>query len=329
MKNENKNYKDHPDNKAERAEVLLALALEHREAEEQCASMEELAAWHQKKLSSSRHQEILSHLADCDHCYGLWSEMAELSLEPEMITEPLATRTKESKILLTILKKLANLLPGPGLGMPARVFTMAATTALVVMILLPFYKGGPSSTISGGLSDLAKIHGASGPAEIWPGPTRTDLLSKDLDLGGSPQGQAMIPTEQQAFAAGIRDALERIAPQTDYWHQRIQALPEERGTCPDGPDLKRCKELQPHLFQAGRQSVLLYFSCQVQGSVKIDFWEDQKKTMIDLADSLSDLQGQDRFTYFYEDWRDSVLPGTDSSSVLCGRASSLLELGLY
>jgi hypothetical protein len=75
--------------------------------------------------------------------------------------------------------------------------------------------------------------------------------------------------------------------------------------------------------------VTLYGGC-LEGGLqnRPGFWKDQKAIMLDLAERLGRLDGHDNFTAFFLDWRDSVLPDSDSIAVMCGRAGPLLEMGL-
>jgi hypothetical protein len=78
------------DQQHERLEVLLALALDQQNSEDQahaaaragqwggaCPDIETLVAWHEQRLGQEERNSVIRHLCTCSDCYRIWSELAE------------------------------------------------------------------------------------------------------------------------------------------------------------------------------------------------------------------------------------------------------------
>ncbi len=70
----------------ERFAALVGLAATKPKPADTCPKPEVLSAFIEGRLSKSRHQQILSHLNRCEHCYREWLEVS-LSLEETRPTE--------------------------------------------------------------------------------------------------------------------------------------------------------------------------------------------------------------------------------------------------
>lgn len=238
---------------AERAEVLIALAADAKSPSGSCPSLEDIAAWHDKMLPAAEVSHVRAHIARCPICYATWSSLADAAFVVSATRREVSRRT-------TFIELWAKL---RGVSR-SRAGLAAAMSALVVMLIvvIPGRETGLESQIDAGYLQLAGM--SIGDDWAW----RNAVISSEFKTRGAADA------DYHAFRAGVRQGLEQLVKQSDYWQEIAAALPQQPLPCQQEDQM--CEVRSAQMRNAGRWAVLVHLAC-IGPEVKSEFWTTQAR----------------------------------------------------
>lgn len=254
----------------EHVEVLLALAINNKKANGPCLPLEDIAAWHDGKLSAEQALSASEHVVHCQRCYAIWRGLAEAQHELHP-TPPLSASPVSG------WHKLLDTVHRPKWTLASAGLAAAATSALVIAVLVPFLRQGTlEDTIHSGYQQLAALE----IPENW---AWYDPLAPQ-----APIARSAADPDRQSLRTGIRQGIEN-APigASDYWRNVIRQLPAEAIPCRPTDD--GCTTRTTILRQAGRWTTLIHLACATP-KTNATFWPTQVRVAKKLATALKTLE---------------------------------------
>lgn len=308
-------------NKSAGVDVLLALAIGQTQAQDECPSLEELAAWYDQKLTDSHAKVVKSHVARCEQCYATWTDLVEWV--------PLGQRAASP---ITAPRRRAHWWLGGGLASAVS----GVLVVSMVMVSTPF--DSILRTIDGGYAAAVREASVAPIEEQWAWrngwQTRSFAVATQED---TEQPQHSLQVVQQAFRNGVKLGLEEIVQPTPFWREILTAFPSQATSCIDASSDANCAALDAVFQSVGRWVVSLHFACQAHKggaefgvpSVDSQFWAQQMDIVTQLAPVITELTPDSLYSRFFDHWSQSAAPSNVSAAeLICSQQGSLLSYGL-
>jgi hypothetical protein len=308
-------------NQQERLKIMMALALEQHQTTD-CPDVEELAAWHENKLTPLERENIASHLSMCSECYELWMDIAEPIMELVAEKERTVPVKSREEAGFSISDWFSQLFRSPwtyGTG-----FGGALAAVMVVLVVLPGLRmEGLTHSVTTGLQALPANMSGSLLQRSETGNSK--FITKSMDLFAEPEAESVWQPKSSAervFAVGVREALLALDEISDEDQSLLEQLPSSVGSKPEHISKKQWVRYSTALVAAGRWTVLMRMTCNEKQSASPEFWPQQEKNLRVLVKEIGAWSADDRISKFFKSWQE--LPGDKKD--YCGKSAMLLDL---
>jgi len=317
----------------EQVDILLALALGKDPVTGDCPSMEQIAAWHDGRLTASLGAEVESHVARCQHCYVIWSGMLDaIAVDSEVHSQNRPDRSYSRPwSWMGWRPDWRTVLAGGGLA--------TAGIVLLVSLFLDSERSPWSQfeNIEQGYLTIAAAGLAAAIDEKWVWGSGLRIKSPDV-VGGINNKSWERQAAQRAFQYGVRIGLQRMVGADGFWRGAVQALPSSPESCSGNAQTDECESINRTFYELGRWGVLVHFACDVSNSFRLsykvteqlpaDFWVQQVGLMAELDQLVQETLSDSSFARFFTEWRREAEEPVQPRSTLCSREAALLTLGL-
>jgi len=319
----------------EQVDVLLVLALSQESATGDCPSMEQIVAWHEHRLIGRPGAEVESHVARCQHCYGIWSgllDAAGVDNEPRPQDRRDPRRQRCWSWTRWYSRRRAGLVSG---GLIA-----AGIVALLVSLNFgPERSQWPHiANIEQGYLTIVETGLAAAIEEKWTWGSGLGIKSPDVVGGNNKKESWERQLAQRAFRYGVRVGLQRMVGADGFWRGAVQALPSSTESCSGSMEEEACESINRAFYELGRWGVLVHFACDVSTSfgtstrvseqLSPEFWTLQVDLMAELDQLIQLTLSDSSFARFFTEWRREAEEPIQPRTALCSREAALLTLGL-
>lgn len=305
-------------------EALLALAITRRAPSGACPTLEEIAEWHEGTLVPVRRESVVHHLAHCDACFAVFTGL----LDSADLRAPASTAgaTPAADTPSRRQPWFRRLLPGFGNGGLAAGFALAVLVAILVPIL---QQPTLEARLETGFEEIARSGAASSLGEQWPWPA--GYQSRAIGAA-EPTGQVAA----RAFRAGLAAGLDELTPRSAFWSTTIAGVTPDDEPCQGADTPDACPRIAAALFSAGRWAALLHVACAARADESAtasdrlpdEFWDTQAEVLPALQQEVATALPGTSFARLLRQWQDQLGENRDRAAAFCGRASTLITLGL-
>jgi hypothetical protein len=304
----------------EHASVLAALELTRRPPEGHCPDEEQIAAWTNDALSERRANEVKSHVAHCERCFAIWTELLD-GEAPVAESDP----PSPGPVRLPWLRGWRGLFGGGAL---------MATLAGVLAVLVVVPALDDRELQSGLDSGFETFAGAYAPGELahrWPW-SAGFATRAGKGVGGEPLERVA----NAAFRAGIVEGIRQLAVGNEFWEEVLRAAGPQQEPCEPADVPEGCGDVARDMTALGRWSALTYLACEsprdvssaVPARLGATFWEQQHAVLERLEVRISETLPASAYARLLGQWLEQPESSDDSRQLVCGRISTLMTLGL-
>lgn len=298
----------------------LALALARADPRGRSPDLSEIDQWRTLSIAEPRRAEILSHLARDPRAFELLIQLeraeAELAAEDKHRTAANWLTTIWSTLMNPErLQQMAQhfgkwIHTGTGGAFVAITASLLFLIGITPWLLTP----DPFEQIDDFGWEVTLVQVPSPRDWSWS-PSLTDMTAKGRH-GREGPGAIFRSREEQAFRAGVRQALSALVGEAPDWTSTLAALPSQ------APD---CKEQDPACAAGVRASVAagdwatrIYWQCRASDAVSDQFWQRQAH----LHDVLLELleSAEPGLAPAFSDWT-----GDSPQARLCSGVNGLLD----
>lgn len=313
------------------AELVLALALCDKPAEGVCPSLEEIVSWQEHKLSGELKDRVTSHVARCDRCHHVWTNLVSalnvIAEHDQHSITALPARYKWTQYLLPLRKLIL---------MRNTSYAAALVGALTIFLMI-FNQPSLDEMIDMGYMSLADANINIAVPEKWVWQIGIPLRGFDTAMSQHKETE-QTGINKTAFQSGMRNGLEKIVDITPFWRTVLENLPSEPVNCGSKELESSCKDANTAFHATGRWSVLLHFACDrtqtkdtetmLDNPIDKTFWKEQVVVMHQLGTFFSENTPSSEFDRFFYEWKRETEDSSDVRGALCARETTLLTLGV-
>lgn len=290
--------------KLEKAQAIIALAADKSEAKGEKPTLEEIVAWHEKRMDEPRASEVKAHIARDPEAYQMWFEYREANQQfSKESSNQVKSKTSWKDSLSKIIESIIPTAIKPSYGVAG----IAASVAGFMLVIPMFLGHGLEQRLDSGYSNWS----GEVSAENWMWDQA--MMPKSLLPFSAPD------VSQQAFQNGFREGLSELTKGDSEWKTRIEQIHLNESTC--SSEDEACIDFEKLNLLAGRWAALSYLQCQTQNidlNEALGFIENISEEMENLA-----LGG--KVPNQFKKWS-QITPNNET--VYCKQLTGLINTGL-